>query len=248
MSGRGLGRGIFFCKSIGPSIDPEETATRVSSSDNKSDSTKKEPKKDSGLGTGSGGRGVTLDSGGGSSGRGSASVGRGLLAIARGLRVGSGDAGAGRGDITLATTHSSDKDKETGPAQPPAPERKLTVGGRGLPFGFAARMQSMRLETPEVPMIPQSPLEMPKTSGSQAKSTSSDRTVSTTHPNIEIEPVLKHGKDGEPVETITNFIRLESQPDTGIYEYEVRFEPQVRRVSNIILKFIVKNLFIQIKF
>lgn len=221
MSGRGLGRGLFLAAGRTPTVtsDADETKTTTAThlSSTKSESKQDSDKKDSGLGTGSAGRGVVLESGG-SSGRGSASVGRGLLLAARGRGI---LEGRGDGNVTLATTHSSDKERDIVQAMP-----TLSVGrgfGRGL--GVAIRkIQTMDLGAPAVPEPPKSG----KSGSQKAKSTSSEHaSVSTTRFDMECEPVMKHGKDGEPVEICTNFIRLESKPDTGIYEYEVRFEPQV---------------------
>ncbi|XP_053697192.1 protein argonaute-3 [Sabethes cyaneus] len=72
----------------------------------------------------------------------------------------------------------------------------------------------------------------PPTNGSKKDSDLSDKmsqaTISVVE-TIEVEkaPVVKTGTRGTPVELMTNYIRIACNPDRGIYEYEVRFSPEV---------------------
>ncbi|XP_058446425.1 protein argonaute-3 [Malaya genurostris] len=45
--------------------------------------------------------------------------------------------------------------------------------------------------------------------------------------DVEKAPLVKTGTKGTPVQLMTNYIRIACDPDRGIYEYEVRFSPEV---------------------
>ena len=38
-------------------------------------------------------------------------------------------------------------------------------------------------------------------------------------------PVIFRGKSGKGLNVMSNYLRLDSRPDIGVYEYEVRFDP-----------------------
>lgn len=40
-------------------------------------------------------------------------------------------------------------------------------------------------------------------------------------------PTTFRGKSGKPLKVTSNYLRLEAQPNTGVYEYEVRFDPMI---------------------
>lgn len=44
---------------------------------------------------------------------------------------------------------------------------------------------------------------------------------------VDLAPVRKMGTKGTPVQLMTNYIRIACDPDRGLYEYEVRFSPEV---------------------
>lgn len=61
-----------------------------------------------------------------------------------------------------------------------------------------------------------------------------NKTVSTTHESeIFAEPVevLRHGSKGTTFSAMSNSIKLHSNPDSGVFEYEVRFTPTVDSLS-----------------
>jgi len=45
--------------------------------------------------------------------------------------------------------------------------------------------------------------------------------------NVKKGPTLFRGKLGKPLNVTSNYLRLEAQPNTGVYEYEVRFDPNI---------------------
>jgi aubergine len=49
--------------------------------------------------------------------------------------------------------------------------------------------------------------------------------VKTPPRDVEMEPVMKHGKAGRAIDVACNYIRLKFDPDTGYFEYEVQFDP-----------------------
>lgn len=49
----------------------------------------------------------------------------------------------------------------------------------------------------------------------------------TVETAVETGPVKKMGTKGAPVQLMTNYIRIACDPDRGLYEYEVRFSPDV---------------------
>lgn len=44
---------------------------------------------------------------------------------------------------------------------------------------------------------------------------------------IEPEAVIKRGNKGQPVTITSNYLRMKSEPDRGLYEYDVKFTPNV---------------------
>ena len=44
---------------------------------------------------------------------------------------------------------------------------------------------------------------------------------------MEREPVIMRGTKGREIDIYTNYINLEFEPNKGVFEYEVRFEPGV---------------------
>ena len=45
--------------------------------------------------------------------------------------------------------------------------------------------------------------------------------------SISQEPVKFRGKLGKPMNVTSNYLKIISHPNTGVYEYEVRFTPNV---------------------
>ena len=40
-------------------------------------------------------------------------------------------------------------------------------------------------------------------------------------------PIIFRGKTGKQVNVMSNYLRLDSRPDIGVFEYEVRFDPSI---------------------
>ena len=40
-------------------------------------------------------------------------------------------------------------------------------------------------------------------------------------------PTIFRGKTGKQVNVMSNYLRLDSRPDIGVFEYEVRFDPAI---------------------
>jgi aubergine-like protein len=52
----------------------------------------------------------------------------------------------------------------------------------------------------------------------------------TEVPSKEIEPVIKHGKNGTPMNVVTNSIEIKCDPNKGVFEYEVRTKPEIDHI------------------
>lgn len=226
MTGRGLGRGLKLPTGFGlPTPTPTHSELTVKESEQsvsgkttdveeaKQSFYESSGKKGSSSGAGpttSSGAGPTTSSGAISGGRGLSSSGRGLT-IGRGLTL----------DVTR-TTQSSDtkesKSKDSGvlsvlPPKMIANERKPLGRGLGL---FPKKMEKLSIKS-------DSDKEVKKSSRCSTKSESSD----TQSQPKELEAVLKHGEDGEPTKILTNYVKLHCDPDFGVFEYDVRFNPQI---------------------
>lgn len=49
---------------------------------------------------------------------------------------------------------------------------------------------------------------------------------------VEIIPINKHGTKGSPINITTNYLRLNSDPNLGVYEYDVKYSPDVVYQAN----------------
>lgn len=186
----------------------KESEQSVSGKTTDVEETKQSYYESSGKKESSSGAGPTTSSGAISGGRGLSSSGRGLT-IGRGLTL----------DVTR-TTQSSDtkesKSKDSGVLSvlpPKMIERKPLGRGLGL---FPKKMEKLSIKS-------DSDKEVKKSSSGTTKSESSD----TQSQPKELEPVLKHGEDGEPTKILTNYVKLNCDPDFGVFEYDVRFNPQI---------------------
>lgn len=142
---------------------------------------------------------------------------------------GSTGRGSGRASIiaTLLNSSNSNSDSIVFPGAPK---------GRGQLF-------SNSLQTPSDQLTKSSILSQVESSSSNGEVKKLTQNVSNLQlsstttsvapqekifPEIEEQAVMKHGNKGTPVPVVCNYIRLrQMNPNMGVYEYEVRFHPDI---------------------
>lgn len=95
-----------------------------------------------------------------------------------------------------------------------APAVSILGAGRGR---FMQQLMNTRADEPSVS----------DESKTQLTEQMSQITIAETVQTVEREPVKRMGTKGTPVQLMTNYIRIACDTDRGLYEYEVRFNPEV---------------------
>lgn len=108
-------------------------------------------------------------------------------------------------------------------------ERLSISSGRGINIESRATISSGRgimgvLESLRKTHLQQ---EHDKNSRSNNGSQKGSSVVSKPESEDKLEPIYARGTKGTPVTMLTNYIRLDCQQNFGVYEYEVRFSPNI---------------------
>jgi hypothetical protein len=137
-------------------------------------------------------------------------------------------------DPSNAKKEGSDQFEDSSPKKLSSSGRGGSGRGRASTSGFGSddknelvlnSMQSMKIQSDEAEAV-QSPLNAPAPVREVAKKASPARADPQTNEQDE-ETVTKHGKNGQKFDSMTNCIMIKCDKNFGVYEYEVRFQPEV---------------------
>lgn len=125
--------------------------------------------------------------------------------------------GRGRGRM-LATIASGGSDSS------PQDQSKLS-SGRGTEPTVSLQAQSRRagLLAKISELRPQEPAASLDRSMEQMSIADVSEATATKEPEV----CVRRGKNGAPMSILTNYIRMKVDPERGVFEYEVRFNPQI---------------------
>ncbi|KAG5670554.1 hypothetical protein PVAND_000808 [Polypedilum vanderplanki] len=108
--------------------------------------------------------------------------------------------------------------------------RGLSSSGRGLTSGFYSEERSGEheitagLQTMNIQAEQQPPTVLPQRSTTALAAEASAQRV---EPEVDLPTVMKHGRAGKAFDSITNCITIKCNKDSGVFEYEVRFQPEI---------------------
>lgn len=136
-----------------------------------------------------------------------------------------GGRGAGRARL-LASFCSKEREVLSSPPVAKVEEGKPAHFGRGRAF--------LNLGSGSLPVTKPAPAEVSRVTSSRVEPPNSEMARMSLQ---EKPPVHKTGTSGKQIPATANYVRLKLEPGKGVYEYEVRFEPQVdsRGIRNRLL-------------
>lgn len=79
----------------------------------------------------------------------------------------------------------------------------------------------------QTPTTPQKASDSPMPSGSGTVPKDTSQSLGGASVDTEKTAIIKHGKKGMPITACTNAIPIRCNPESGVFEYEVRFSPPV---------------------